>query len=53
MVKFGGRIGVEEYLITVPVVLGDVSDVQNGCYVTTTLDLEVIFMQSSFAPHSE
>jgi len=47
MVKFGGRTGVEDYLITMPVALGDVSNVQNVRCVTTTLDLEMIFMRSS------
>ena len=42
MVEFGGRIGVKDYLITVPVALGDVSKVQNARCVTTTLDLEEI-----------
>ncbi len=47
MVEFGGRIGVEDYLIAVPVALGDVSNVQNARCVTTTLDLEKIFTWSS------
>jgi hypothetical protein len=44
MVEFGGRIGVEDCLLVVPVALGDVSNVQNARCVTTTLDLEKIFM---------
>jgi len=47
MVEFGGRIGIEYYLLAVPVALGDVSNVQNARCVTTTLDLENIFMWSS------
>jgi len=47
MVEFGGRIGVEDYLLAVPVALGDVSNVQNARCVTTTLDLDEIFMWSS------
>jgi hypothetical protein len=43
MVEFGGRIGVEDDLIAVPVALGDVSNVQNARCVTTTLDLDEIF----------
>ena len=42
MVKFGGRIGVEDCLLAVPVALGDVSNVQNARCVTTTLDLDEI-----------
>ena len=47
MVEFGGRIGVKDYLIAVPVALGDVSNVQNARCVTTALDLEEIFTRSS------
>ena len=47
MVEFGGRIGVKDYLIAVPVALGDVSNVQNARCVTTTLDLDEIFTWSS------
>ena len=43
MVEFGGRIGVEDYLLAVPVALGDVSNIQNARCVTTTLDLDEIF----------
>ena len=47
MVKFGGRIGVEDCLLAVPVALGDVSNVQNARCVTKTLDLDEIFTWSS------
>lgn len=40
MIEFGGRISVENYLIAVPVALGNVSNVQNARSVTTTLYLE-------------
>ena len=40
LTQIGGRIGVEDYLIAVPVALGDVSNVQNARCMTTTLDLE-------------
>ena len=43
MVKFGGRIGVEDCLLAVPVALSDVGNVQNARCVTTTLDLDEIF----------
>lgn len=46
MVKFGGRIGVEDCLLAVPVALGDVSNVQNARCVTTTLDLEAYSARS-------
>lgn len=46
MVEFGGRIGIEDYLIAVPIALGDVSNVQDARCVTT-LDLNEIFMGSS------
>ena len=47
MVKFGDRIGVEDCLLAVPVALGDVSNVQNTRCVTTTLNLDEIFIWSS------
>ena len=53
MVEFCGRIGVKDYLIPVPVALGDVGNVQNARCVATALDLKNILMGHQFAPCSE